>query len=65
MEAARTRSPCTFFWDSNVAQSLLVSLWLGTVISRAQFRLPPVSNPIGLIDAKLVERYENNWEILR
>ena len=31
----------------------------------AQFGRPPVSNPIGLIDAKSVEKYENNWEILR
>ena len=31
----------------------------------AQFRRPPTSNPIGLIDAKSVEKYENNWEILR
>ena len=31
----------------------------------AQFRRPPASRPIGLIDAKSVERYENNWEILR
>jgi hypothetical protein len=31
----------------------------------AQFRQPPTSKPIGLIDAKSVEKYENNWEILR
>jgi hypothetical protein len=30
----------------------------------AQFRQPPAP-PIGFIDAKSVERYENNWEILR
>jgi hypothetical protein len=31
----------------------------------AQFRQPPTSNPIGFIDAKFVEKYEDNWEILR
>ena len=31
----------------------------------ARFRRPPTSNPIGLIDAKSVEQYEDNWEILR
>jgi hypothetical protein len=31
----------------------------------AQFRQPPTSNPIGFIDAKSVEQYEDNWEILR
>ena len=31
----------------------------------AQFRQPPASRPIGFIDAKSVEKYENNWEILR
>ncbi len=30
-----------------------------------QFRQPPASRPIGFIDAKSVEKYENNWEILR
>jgi hypothetical protein len=30
-----------------------------------QFRQPPTSNPIGFIDAKSVEKYEDNWEILR
>jgi hypothetical protein len=30
-----------------------------------QFRQPPTSNPIGFIDAKSVEKFENNWEILR
>ena len=31
----------------------------------AQFRQPPTSNPIGFIDAKSVEKYEDNWDILR
>ena len=31
----------------------------------AQFRRPPTSNPIGFIDAKFVEKYEDNWEVLR
>jgi hypothetical protein len=31
----------------------------------AQFRQPPTSNPVGFIDAKSVEKYEDNWEILR
>jgi hypothetical protein len=31
----------------------------------AWFRRSPTSNPIGLIDAKSVEKYENNWDILR
>ena len=31
----------------------------------AQFRQPLTSNPIGFIDAKAVEQYEDNWEILR
>ena len=31
----------------------------------AQFRRPPTSNPIGFIDAKSVEQYEDNWEMLR
>ena len=31
----------------------------------AQFRQPQTSNPIGFIDAKSVEQYEDNWEILR
>src|SRR5271166_4783544 len=31
----------------------------------AQFRQPPTSNPIGVIDAKSVEKYEDNWELLR
>jgi hypothetical protein len=31
----------------------------------AQFRQPPASRPIGFIDAKSIEKYENNWEILR
>jgi hypothetical protein len=31
----------------------------------ARFRRPPTSNPIGLIDAKSVKQYEDNWEILR
>jgi hypothetical protein len=31
----------------------------------AQFRQPPTSNPIGFIDTKSVEQYEDNWEILR
>ncbi len=30
-----------------------------------QFRQPPTSSPIGFIDAKSVEQYEDNWEILR
>jgi hypothetical protein len=30
-----------------------------------RFRRSPTSNPIGLIDAKSVEKYENNWDILR
>ena len=30
----------------------------------AQFRRPQTSNPIGFIDAKSVEQYEDNWEIL-
>jgi hypothetical protein len=30
----------------------------------AQFRQPPTSRPIGVIDPKSVEKYENNWEIL-
>ena len=30
----------------------------------ARFRRSPTSNPIGLIDAKSVEKYENNWESL-
>jgi hypothetical protein len=30
-----------------------------------QFRQPSTSNPIGFIDAKAVEKYEDNWEILR
>ncbi len=31
----------------------------------AQFRQPPTYRPIGVIDAKSVEKYENNWEIFR
>jgi hypothetical protein len=31
----------------------------------AQFRHPPTSNPIGFIDAQSVEKYEDNWDILR
>jgi len=31
----------------------------------AQFRQPPTSNPIAFIDAKSVEKYEDNWDILR
>jgi len=31
----------------------------------AQFRQPPTSNPVGFIDAKLVEKYDDNLEILR
>lgn len=31
----------------------------------AQFRQPPTSNPIAFIDAKSVEKYEDNWGILR
>ena len=31
----------------------------------AQFRQPSTSNPVGFIDAQSVERYEDNWEILR
>ena len=31
----------------------------------AQFRQPPTSNPIGFIDAKSVEKYEDNWEVLK
>jgi hypothetical protein len=31
----------------------------------ARFRRSQTSNPIGLIDAKSIEKYENNWEILR
>ena len=31
----------------------------------AQFREPSTSNPIGFIDAKFVEKYEDNWDILR
>jgi len=30
-----------------------------------RFRRSPTSNPIGLIDAKSIEKYENNWDILR
>jgi len=30
-----------------------------------QFRHPPTSNPIGFIDAQSVEKYEDNWEVLR
>jgi hypothetical protein len=29
------------------------------------FRRSPTSNPIGFIDAKSLEQYEDNWEILR
>src|SRR5208283_4996594 len=31
----------------------------------AQFRQPPTSRPIGFIDTKSIEKYEDNWEILR
>jgi hypothetical protein len=31
----------------------------------AQFRQPPTSNPIGVIDVRSVEKYEDNWESLR
>jgi hypothetical protein len=31
----------------------------------AQFRQLPTSNPIGFIDTKSMEKYEDNWEILR
>jgi hypothetical protein len=31
----------------------------------ARFRRPSTTNPIGFIDAKSVEQYEDNWEILR
>jgi hypothetical protein len=31
----------------------------------ARFRRSPTSNPIVLIDAKSVEQYEDNWEILK
>ena len=31
----------------------------------AQFRQPPTSKPIAFIDAKSVEKYEDNWDILR
>jgi hypothetical protein len=31
----------------------------------AQFRHPPASNPIGFIDTQSVEKYEDNWDILR
>jgi hypothetical protein len=31
----------------------------------AQFRQPPTSNPIELVDAKSVGQYEDNWDILR
>jgi hypothetical protein len=31
----------------------------------AQFRQPSNWKAFGLIDAKTVERYENNWDILR
>ena len=31
----------------------------------ARFRRSPTSNPIGFIDAKSVEQYEDNWEILK
>jgi hypothetical protein len=31
----------------------------------AQFRQPPNWNAFGFIDAKTVEKYENNWDILR
>jgi hypothetical protein len=30
----------------------------------AQFRQPPTSKAFGFIDAKSVEKYEDNWEIL-
>ena len=30
-----------------------------------RFRQPPTSNPIVFIDAKSVDKYEDNWEILR
>ena len=31
----------------------------------AQFRQPPTWKTFGFMDAKAVERYEDNWEILR
>ena len=31
----------------------------------AQFRQPPTWNAFGFIDAKFVEKYEDNWDILR
>lgn len=31
----------------------------------ARFRRSPTSNPIGFIDARSIEKYENNWDILR
>jgi hypothetical protein len=31
----------------------------------AQFRQPPNWKAFGFIDAKMVEKYENNWDILR
>ena len=31
----------------------------------ARFRRSPTSNPIGFVDAKSIEKYENNLEILR
>ena len=31
----------------------------------AQFRQPPNWKAFGFIDAKVVEKYENNWDILR
>jgi hypothetical protein len=31
----------------------------------AQFRQPPNWKAFGFIDDKMVEKYENNWDILR
>jgi len=31
----------------------------------SQFRQPPTGKAFGFIDAKSVEKYEDNWEILR
>jgi hypothetical protein len=31
----------------------------------AQLRQPPSWNTFGFIDAKSVEKYENNWDILK
>jgi hypothetical protein len=30
-----------------------------------RFRRPPTSNPIGFIDVRSLEQYEDNWEILK